>query len=73
MGGEQGHDELLEEPGWVLQEGGLQGLAQQFKIALIFKQPVEDEEGFDATVMAAFGAAWTGAWWQVGRHSFCNS
>ena len=58
MGGEKRHDELLEEPGGVLLEGGLQGLAQQFKIPLILEQPVEDEEGFDAAVMAAFGAAW---------------
>ena len=73
MGGEEGHDELLEELGWVLGEECLHGLAQQFQIALLLKQPVEDEERFDAAVMAALRAAWTGAWWQVGRHSFFYS
>lgn len=73
MGGEKGHDELLEELGRVLREEGLHGLAQQFEIALLLKQPVEDEECFDAAMVAALWATWAGAWRQVGRHSFFYS
>jgi hypothetical protein len=61
LGGEQGHDELLEELGRVLGEEGLQGLAEQLKVALLFQQLIKDEKGLDTAVMAAFGPAWSGA------------